>query len=122
LKLRAANRSPARGWTGASGTTSTSCYGPCRERREEAGELKSRIGLGDLIRGEVRDIRLTRAGGNLVALCPLCGQKRTPSFYVYDGDRFHCHACDRGGDHFDFLREFLPELDQRLTPSVRGPA
>src|SRR5689334_20751743 len=65
-----------------------------RERREEAGELKSRIGLGDLIRGEVRGIHLTRAGDNYVALCPLCGQKRTPSFYVYDDDHFYCHACD----------------------------
>src|SRR3954452_14678754 len=71
-----------------------------REPREDADDLKSRIGLADLIRGEVKGIRLTRAGVNLVALCPLCGQKRTPSFYVYDDKRFHCHACALGGDHF----------------------
>lgn len=49
--------------------------------------------------------KLRRVGSELVACCPI-HDDRTPSFYIYEGDRrWHCFGCGRGGDVLDFIRE-----------------
>lgn len=47
---------------------------------------------------------LKRAGHEWKACCPL-HDDRTPSFFIYDGDRrFQCFGCNAEGDVFDFIR------------------
>src|SRR5215218_10261758 len=63
-------------------------------------EIKSRVGIEDVV-GE--KVRLTRAGRNLKGLCPFHGEK-TPSFVVYPKDgSYHCFGCGEGGDIFAFV-------------------
>ena len=67
-------------------------------------ELKSKITLSDLLS---RYIKVTKKGGNYLALCPFHGEK-TPSFNI-DNNRgaYHCFGCNASGDAISFMQEHL---------------
>ncbi len=68
--------------------------------QEKIGEIKSRVGIVDLISGYVT---LKKAGRNFVGLCPFHKEK-TPSFSVNPEKQiFYCFGCGEGGDIFAFL-------------------
>jgi DNA primase len=63
-------------------------------------ELRSRVGLADLVG---RRVRLTRRGREWGGLCPFHNEK-TPSFYVVeDKGFFHCFGCGAHGDAIGYL-------------------
>lgn len=50
-------------------------------------------------------VKLTQAGREWKACCPLHND-RSPSFTIFDGGtRFHCFGCDAGGDVLDYVRQ-----------------
>ncbi len=51
-------------------------------------------------------IQLKKVGNSWKGLCPFHGEK-TPSFYVYGGDKnfFKCYGCQKHGDVFAFVME-----------------
>ena len=63
-------------------------------------EVRARADIVEIIGAQVR---LKRAGRNLVGLCPFHNEK-TPSFSV-NAERgfFHCFGCGAGGTVFDFV-------------------
>lgn len=68
---------------------------------------------------DLYDGKLRRSGSNLVGLCPF-HQEKTPSFYVYRDNSFHCFGCSKHGNNaIDFLmaRDGLefPEAVRRLS-------
>ncbi len=63
-------------------------------------ELKARISLKGLTEGH--GVKLKRSGHDWKGLCPFHHEK-TPSFTVYQNDRFHCFGCDADGDVIDFM-------------------
>jgi DNA primase len=70
-------------------------------------------------------VPLKRAGGNFVALCPFHREK-TPSFNVNPNRQtFHCFGCNKGGDVFEFVKEYesvdFPEAVRRLAERARIP-
>ncbi len=68
--------------------------------QEKIGEIKSRVGIVDLISEYVT---LKKAGRNFVGLCPFHKEK-TPSFSVNPEKQiFYCFGCGEGGDIFAFL-------------------
>lgn len=63
-------------------------------------ELRSRVGLADLVG---RRVRLTRRGREWGGLCPFHNEK-TPSFYVVeDKGFFHCFGCGAHGDAIGYV-------------------
>ena len=79
-------------------------------------ELRSRIGLADLIR---RRVKLTRKGREHTGLCPFHNEK-TPSFSVSEEKGFfHCFGCGAHGDIIGFAMRIenlsFPEAVQRLA-------
>jgi DNA primase len=63
-------------------------------------ELRSRIGLADLVG---RRVRLVRKGREYGGLCPFHNEK-TPSFYVVeDKGFFHCFGCGAHGDALGYV-------------------
>lgn len=68
--------------------------------QDKIGEIKSRVGIVDLISEYVT---LKKAGRNFVGLCPFHKEK-TPSFSVNPEKQiFYCFGCGEGGDIFAFL-------------------
>src|ERR1017187_2003455 len=70
-------------------------------------------------------IPLKRSGANFVALCPFHKEK-SPSFNVSPQRQFfHCFGCHKGGDVFDFVREYenIDFMDalRRLAERARIP-
>jgi DNA primase len=70
-------------------------------------------------------VPLKRAGANFVALCPFHKEK-SPSFNVNPRLQiFHCFGCHKGGDVFNFIKEFenvdFPEAVRRLAERARIP-
>ena len=79
-------------------------------------ELRSRIGLADLIR---RRVKLTRKGREHTGLCPFHNEK-TPSFSVSEEKGFfHCFGGGAHGDIIGFAMRIenlsFPEAVQRLA-------
>ena len=90
-------------------------------------ELKQNIDLTLVV--EAGGVELTRRGTRHVGLCPFHAEK-TPSFYVFQDQRFKCFGCGFSGDCIDFVmkyyslsfREALKFLGierGRITPKVR---
>ena len=82
-------------------------------------EVRSRIGLADLIG---RRVKLTRKGREFTGLCPFHNEK-TPSFSVSEEKGFfHCFGCGAHGDIFGFIMRTenleFPEAVQRLADEV----
>jgi hypothetical protein len=69
--------------------------------------LKSRVSLAGLIR---QSSNLKQQGNEYFGLCPFHHEK-TASFTVYRNDnqeeRYYCHGCRAGGDHIDWITNFL---------------
>src|SRR5579871_6927926 len=68
--------------------------------QDKIEEVRTRADIVEIIGAQVR---LRRAGRNLVGLCPFHNEK-TPSFSV-NAERgfFHCFGCGAGGSVFDFV-------------------
>jgi DNA primase len=68
--------------------------------QDKIEEVRARADLVEIVGAQVR---LKRAGRNLVGLCPFHNEK-TPSFSV-NAERgfFHCFGCGAGGTVFDFV-------------------
>ena len=82
-------------------------------------DLRSRIGLADLIG---RRVKLTRKGREHTGLCPFHNEK-TPSFSVSEEKGFfHCFGCGAHGDIIGFAMRIenlsFPEAVQRLADEV----
>ncbi len=70
-------------------------------------------------------IPLKRNGANFVALCPFHREK-TPSFNVVPQKQiFHCFGCHKGGDVFEFVKQYesidFPDAVRRLAERARIP-
>jgi DNA primase len=85
-------------------------------------QIRAASDIVDIIGGY---IPLKRAGANFVALCPFHKEK-SPSFNVSPQRQFyHCFGCHKGGDVFDFVREYenIDFMDalRRLAERARIP-
>lgn len=76
--------------------------------REQLDEIKERVSLGSFIEG-FTTTKLERRAGDYWCSCPLPGHDdTTPSFHLDErGDLFYCFGCHRGGDLFEFVRQWL---------------
>ena len=76
--------------------------------------LIERVDIADVVGGRVK---LRKAGGNQVGLCPFHDEK-TPSFHVYP-DGYHCFGCGAHGTTVGFLMEMdgltFPEAVESLA-------
>lgn len=77
--------------------------------------LVERVDIADVI-GE--RVRLKKAGGNQMGLCPFHDEK-TPSFHVYPDGHYHCFGCGAHGTTLGFLMEMdgltFPEAVEALA-------
>jgi len=48
--------------------------------------------------------KLRKVGSRLVGLCPF-HQEKTPSFYVFPDNHFHCYGCSAHGDAIAFIEK-----------------
>lgn len=70
-------------------------------------------------------VPLKRAGSSFVGLCPFHKEK-TPSFHVTPHKQiFHCFGCHKGGDVFNFIKEYesvdFPDAVRRLAERAHIP-
>lgn len=92
-------------------------------------ELRSR--LGDYVSQVTTPSR--RAGRNMF-VCPLCGSgskggRDSDGAFHLSGDRWYCHACQKGGDIFTLYAEInqldtatdFPEINKGLAQAYRPP-
>lgn len=90
-------------------------------------EAKENIDLVAVI--ESAGIELKRSGTRLSGLCPF-HQDRTPSFFVFQDNKFKCFGCQESGDVIDFVqkmyglsfRDALKHLGLergKITPKIR---
>ena len=49
-------------------------------------------------------VELRRSGNRHVGLCPIHSEK-TPSFFVFPGNRWKCFGCGESGDPVDFIQK-----------------
>ena len=64
--------------------------------------IKSRINIVDFIS---KDLRITRSGSSIKALCPFHNEK-TPSFTINENkDSYRCFGCGKAGDIFSYVME-----------------
>ena len=77
--------------------------------------LVERVDIVDVVGGRVR---LKKAGGNQLGLCPFHDEK-TPSFHVYPDGHYHCFGCGAHGTTLGFLMEMdglsFPEAVEALA-------
>ncbi|MBV6824498.1 phage/plasmid primase, P4 family [Pseudomonas sp. PD9R] len=86
-------------------------------------KLKKSVSLVELIR---EDVALVSAGREHTGLCPLHNDHH-PSLRVYisktdSAERWHCAPCQKGGDHFDWRREFHGENLQETVKVLQSRA
>jgi len=78
---------------------------------------------------EAAGVDLRRSGSRFVGLCPFHTEK-TPSFFVFDDQRFYCFGCGEHGDPIDFIQKlhglsfpdalkFLGIERGGITPEIR---
>lgn len=90
-------------------------------------EQKNSIGLASTVMNT--GVELRQLGSKFVGLCPFHAD-RTPSFYIYPDNRFHCFGCNTGGDVIDFVQKAhglsFPDalkhlgIEKReMTPAIR---
>jgi len=65
-------------------------------------ELKNSIDLVSVV--ETAGVELSHHGNKHLGLCPLHAEK-TPSFYVFQDNRFKCFGCGERGDVIDFVQK-----------------
>jgi DNA primase len=63
--------------------------------------IKDRIDLAELVRERVR---LTRSGRHWKGRCPF-HDDRSPSFFVFDDQRYFCFGCKAKGNAFDWVMQ-----------------
>jgi DNA primase len=85
-------------------------------------QIRAASDIVDVIGGY---LPLKRAGANFRALCPFHKEK-TPSFNVNPHLQiFHCFGCGKGGDVFEFVRQYesldFPEAVRRLADRAKIP-
>lgn len=51
-----------------------------------------------------KDVNLKKSGSSWKGLCPFHKEK-TPSFHVYEKDRYYCFSCSAQGDSIEYLRK-----------------
>ena len=66
-------------------------------------ELKRNIDLAQIVRES--GVELARRGTRHVGLCPF-HEDRTPSFFIFQDNRFKCFGCQTSGDVVDFVQKF----------------
>lgn len=74
--------------------------------RVSIASLKARYDLTDYI-GQYVELR--KSGNKHFGLCPFHGDKRTPSFVVYEDEHWYCFGCQKSGDLLDFIKEYHHE-------------
>lgn len=90
-------------------------------------ELKKNIDLVSVV--ETAGVELTHTGSKYRGLCPFHTEK-TPSFFVFQDNRFKCFGCGAHGDVIDFVQKvhgltFHDALKHlgieqgRITPQIR---
>jgi phage/plasmid primase-like uncharacterized protein len=57
------------------------------------------VPIADIVGG---DLPLVRKGHEVSAKCPF-HKERTPSFYLFNGDHFHCFGCGAHGDTIAYI-------------------
>jgi hypothetical protein len=89
--------------------------------------LKEHVDLVSVV--EAAGVGLQQRGTRHVGLCPFHAEK-TPSFFVFDNNRFKCFGCSERGDVIDFVQKVydlsFPDALRHLgieqgpiTPTVR---
>ena len=77
--------------------------------------LIERVDIADVVGARVK---LRKAGGNQMGLCPFHDEK-TPSFHVYPDGHYHCFGCGAHGTTVGFLMEMdgltFPEAVESLA-------
>ena len=77
--------------------------------------LVERVDIADVVGARVK---LRKAGGNQMGLCPFHDEK-TPSFHVYPDGHYHCFGCGAHGTTVGFLMEMdgltFPEAVESLA-------
>ena len=92
-------------------------------------DLKNNIDLASYVQGA--GVEMKSRGGRSVGHCPFHTEK-TPSFYVFPGNRFKCFGCGESGDSIDFVQKYhgvdfktalqilgINTRRQEITPKVR---
>ena len=65
-------------------------------------EFKQNIDIVSVVKSAGVDLQ--QRGTRHIGLCPLHTEK-TPSFFVFDDNRFKCFGCQESGDVIDFVRK-----------------
>lgn len=66
-------------------------------------EIKSKHDLVDYI-GQY--VNLRKSGNKFQGLCPFHADKKSPSFFVYPNNTFHCFGCQAHGTIIDFVMRY----------------
>ncbi len=65
-------------------------------------EFKQNIDIVSVVKSAGVDLQ--QRGTRHIGLCPLHAEK-TPSFFVFDDNRFKCFGCQESGDVIDFVQK-----------------
>lgn len=77
--------------------------------------------MDDLIHILRDRVELKRRGNTLVGCCPFHSEK-TPSFYVYQDQHYHCYSCGAHGLVSSLTRKSLPKFEHVAKPPKEYPA
>ena len=65
-------------------------------------ELKKNIDLAQVV--QEAGVGTQQQGSRQIGLCPFHDDK-TPSFFIFDNQRFKCFGCGENGDVVDFVQK-----------------